>query len=380
MTAVSRRRSRAGTAFAMLALCLASLPMAVRADAVSIVAFNVESDNSSDYVIGEQLAASHDIDLWVLTEVWDHKWPGRLADAARKADGMPYERILGTSGGGNRVLLLYRPDRLRLVDTRELTDIPHGKREAAPLVARFADSRGREFEVVGVHLSKGESRRAEQARALNRWAAGRDVPAVAAGTFYFDLPIGDAPDSVEALAALTAAGQWRWITPRELVPTRCERGGRLNDFVFVSGGADGWTAEAEIMFRQSNYCRDSDRTSGYRPVLARFAPTGASLERGSVPERTVSPLLPGVVFVRDTDGDGVPDARAEPGRETPPAEPAAGEAPAMAPEASAAPDAAPAAASPADEDARQKALEERLEALEREAEALRRELEAEGGD
>lgn len=379
MTAAFSRQHRAGIVAAMLGFCLAGLPAMVRADAVSIVAFNVESDDSSDYVIGEQLAASRDIDLWVLTEVWDNKWPGRLADAARKADGMPYERILGASGGGNRILLLYRPDRLRLVDTRELTDIPHGKREAAPLLARFADPRGTEFEVVGVHLSKSEKRRLEQARALNRWGAGRDVPAVATGTFYFDLPIGDPPGSVEAFAAMTAADQWRWITPDELVPTQCGRGGRVNDFVFLSGRAAGWTADAEIMFRQSNYCRDSDRTSGYRPTLARLAPAGGSLDRGSVPERTVSPLLPGVVFVRDTDGDGVPDARAEPARDVSPVEADAGEAPAIAPATIDAPAAAPAAPSPADDDVRKQALEERLEALEREAEALRKELEADGG-
>ena len=103
--------------------------------------------------------------------------------------------------------------------------------------------------------------RVEQARALNNWAAGRDRPAVAAGTFFFDLPIGDPPGSVEAFAAMTAGDQWRWLTPDTLVPTRCERGERLDDFVFVSAEAGNWATDAEIMFRQSGYCRDSDRTS-----------------------------------------------------------------------------------------------------------------------
>ena len=108
-------RIRAGAIAVLAAAGLAVSTATMAGDAVSIVAFNVESDGSSDYVIGEQLAASRDIDLWILSEVWDHKWPDRLAEAAGRADGMPYERILGTTGRDNRILLLYRPDRLRLI-------------------------------------------------------------------------------------------------------------------------------------------------------------------------------------------------------------------------------------------------------------------------
>ncbi len=271
MNVVSRRRIAGGLPAALAAWMLAASAAAAGEDAVSIVAFNVESDGSSDFVIGEQLAASHDIDLWVLTEVWEHKWPGRLADAAQRADGMAYERILGSTGRDNRIMLLYRPDRLRLLESAELTDVPHGKREAAPLSARFAGPGGVEFDVVAVLLSKNRKRRTEQARALNAWATGRDRPAVAAGTFFFDMPIGDPPDSVEAFAAMTAGEHWRWLAPAQLVPTQCDRGERMDDFVFVSGTAESWTAESEIMFRQSNYCRENDRTSTYRPTFARFS-------------------------------------------------------------------------------------------------------------
>jgi hypothetical protein len=372
-------RIRAGAIAVLAAAGLAVSAASVAGDAVSIVAFNVESDGSSDYVIGEQLAASHDIDLWILTEVWDHKWPGRLAEAAGRADGMPYERILGTTGRENRILLLYRPDRLRLIETSELTDMPHGKREAAPLSARFQGPDGEPFDVVAVHFSKNSTRRIEQAQALNAWAAGRDRPAVAAGTFFFDVPIGDPPGSVDAFAALTAGDHWRWLTPGDLVPTQCQRGERLDDFVFVSAEAAGWAADSEIMFRQSAYCRDSDRTSSHRPTLARFSPSGGALERGAVPERPVSPLLPGVVYVRDTDDDDA-DSRAEPRAPS-------GAAPGQEPGAMSDPGpsipaaAAPAAAREAEDEGAddREALEERLEALEREAAELRKALEEEAG-
>ncbi len=149
----------------------------------------------------------------------------------------------------------------------------------------------------------------------------------------------------------------------------------MDDFVFVSGSAAGWTGDAEIMFRQGGYCRDSesDRTSSHRPTFARFSPVGGPLDRGAVPERPVTPLLPGIVFVRDTDDDGEPDVRAEPGA-------ASGTAPAPA---AGAPAAAPAGASPepagAESPEDRDALEERLEALEREAAELRKALEEEGG-
>jgi hypothetical protein len=373
---LDRTGNRAGAAGVLVAAALAVSAANAADDAVSIVAFNVESDGSSDYVIGEQLAASHDIDLWILTEVWDHKWPGRLTEAAGRADGMPYERILGKTGRDNRILLLYRPDRLRLVETAELTDMPRGKRETAPLSARFAGPGGGEFDVVAVLLSKNDKRRVEQARALNNWAAGRDRPAVAAGTFFFDLPIGDPPGSVEAFAAMTAGDQWRWLTPDTLVPTRCERGERLDDFVFVSAEAGNWATDAEIMFRQSGYCRDSDRTSSRRPTFIRFSASGGSLDRGRVPERPVTPLLPGIVFVRDSDDDGEVDSRAEPRSSTgaAPAQPSRQEPAPGQPAPAAAP---PAASGEGDED--RQALEERLEALEREAAELRKALEEEAG-
>lgn len=373
-------RHRATAVAVLVSAALAVSAANAAEDAVSVVAFNVESDGSSDFVIGEQLAASHDIDLWILTEVWDHKWPGRLAEAAGRADGMPYERVLGSTGRENRILLLYRPDRLRLIETAELTDMPHGKREAAPLSARFEGPGGDPFEVVAVHFSKNDKRRVEQAQALNAWAAGRDRPALAAGTFFFDLPLGDPPGSVEAFAAMTAGDHWRWLAPDELVPTQCGRGERLDDFVFVSGAAEGWTAGSEIMFRQPSYCRENDRTSTFRPTFARFSPGGGTLDRGAVPERPVSPLLPGIVFVRDTDDDGEVDARAEP-QATSGAVPGqdSGPAPGPAPATPAAADPADASEGDTDGDAGREALEERLEALEREAAELRKALEEDAG-
>ena len=246
--------------------------------------------------------------------------------------------------------------------------MPHGNREAAPLSARFQGPDGEPFDVVAVHFSKNSKRRIEQAEALNAWAAGRDRPAVAAGSFFFDLPIGDPPGSVDAFAALSAGDHWRWLTPGDLVPTQCQRGERLDDFVFVSAEAAGWAADSEIMFRQSAYCRDSDRTSSHRPTFARFSPRGGALDRGAVPERPVTPLLPGIVFERDTDDDGKADLRANPGA-------ASGPVPST-----------PAAAAPGDTrngeiegDADREALEDRLEALEREAAELRKALDEEAG-
>ena len=63
--------------FSILLLNLLSLPVA--AGVLTIVGFNVESDDASERVIASQLEQSSGIDLWGLSEVYhEGRWTSQL--------------------------------------------------------------------------------------------------------------------------------------------------------------------------------------------------------------------------------------------------------------------------------------------------------------
>ena len=109
----------------------------VGAAPLTVVGFNVQSDSSSDIVIGRQLERSSDIDIWGLTEIYrEGGWIERMRMAAGVGEGSGFAALVGKTGKGNESLIVYRSDRLVLLGSEELTSVVEGTR-AAPLVARF---------------------------------------------------------------------------------------------------------------------------------------------------------------------------------------------------------------------------------------------------
>lgn len=284
--------------FSALLLTLSSWPVA--AGVLTIVGFNVESDDSSDRVIAKQLELSSGIDLWALNEVYHEGGStGRLREAAAVDEGSGFGALAGDTGGGNRNAILYRKDRLVLQSSEELTGIPSGS-GAAPLVARFLLDAELEFLFVVVRLSDRDDRRSEESRRLGDWAARQTLPLVAAGTFAFDVT-ADRGIADPDMMLLMETTRWSWPVPQPLHPTHCSQGRPVRDFVFTGGGAKAWSARSTVMFPQSNYCGDSDRTSDHRPVLVAFSLDGGSVEsEGRMPERQVLPLFP--ADVRSSSG------------------------------------------------------------------------------
>jgi hypothetical protein len=294
-------------AFAVL---LGMVTSAANADTLAVVGFNVDSDDASDDFIAAQLRKSEGIDLWGLTEVWQEQdWPETLRIGAEQGGDTEFGSLLGSTGANDRMLILYRRDRLELMASEEILEAQAAGRQAAPLAARFRAGDGPEFLFVVVNFSDQAGRRAQQSAGLAAWAAAQTLPVVAVGSFNFDLDTdGVDPDFDRFLAS---AG-WRWLRPQPDLGTWCGKRGRVADNVLLGGDARSWTSEASVMFPQNNYCPDSTRSSDHRPVLARFAfGSAGEVPEASMPERQVRPFLPGDMALRtglEDAGDEKQDA------------------------------------------------------------------------
>jgi len=370
-----------GPVVALIVLLAAGCPAALAAP-LTIVAYNVESGDSSDIVIGRQLERSSDVDLWGLTEIYRAGgWVEQMRAAAGVGEGIEFGAVVGQTGRDNENLVLYRSDRLRLLGSEELTDAARGRGQPAPLVAHFLLDDSQEFLFVLVRLSDWAPTRREQAAVLADWAAAQTLPVIAAGTFAFGVPEGGT-EGDEAMAGLIARTGWRWIRPPDAFATACGRPPLVQDFVFAGGPARDWAGQAEVMFRQNNYCIDSaGRSSDFRPVLAGFRTDGQPGPIvGAMPEQEIGPVLPGSVvqggLLEARDADGGPDLITKAGDAPPPVTEAGAPPAPTQPAPPALPPPAtltegPATPAPADREA----LLQRLEALEQENAALRGALE-----
>lgn len=258
--------------FVILLLALAAAGPAV-AQSLTVAGFNVESGAASPQVIAEQIGPLSDIDVWGFSEVKNAAEGQVLAEGAADGESGTFESILGTTGGQDRLLIVYNSDRLDLVQQGEIHELNIGGNVRAPLWAQFrVKPAGPEFIFLVNHLYRGNTAgRHAQARGLNDWARTRTVPVIATGDYNFDwhFQTGDSNHD-QGYDLMTADQIFRWVRPPALIPTNCSFHQSVLDFVFVSGAAQSWQGVGEILFTQPTYCPDTASTSDHRPVLARF--------------------------------------------------------------------------------------------------------------
>jgi hypothetical protein len=108
------------------------------AQALRVVGFNVESGGAHPDVVDDLIRAAQGVDLWGFSEVQDNTWGLLFEQAAEDGEAADFQRILGTTGGGNRLLIVYNGDRLDLVSQFELTAINIEGRVRAPSWPTFA--------------------------------------------------------------------------------------------------------------------------------------------------------------------------------------------------------------------------------------------------
>jgi len=261
-------------------LLMALVASAVRAETLSVVGFNVESGGADPTVVDDIVATAQGVDIWGFSEVQNDDWAILFEAAAEQGEDANFERILGSTGAGDRLLIVYDADRLTLLESFELPEINVGGNVRAPLVARFRlGASGPEILFMVNHLYRSRAdRRHEQARLLNAWARTQTAAVIAVGDYNFDWSVsgGDA-DHDAGYDRMTADGVFRWVRPDQLIRTQCSEHDSVLDFVFVAGPAQGWQSNSVILETQPSYCPDSAETSDHRPVLAAFSTEETSL-------------------------------------------------------------------------------------------------------
>ena len=257
-----------------------------------VAGFNVESGGANPEAVDNLIADMDGIDVWGFSEVQNDSWASLFEAAAEDGENADFERILGTTGGADKLAIIYDADRLELVDSVELHDINPQNRVRSPLVARFriTDS-GQEFLFVVNHLYRSRAaRRHEQSQLLNEWARSQTLPVIAAGDYNFDWSVTDGDNDHDAgYDLLTADGVFVWVRPATLIRSHCSHHNSVLDFVFVSGKAKTWDGTAEILPADPSYCPDDNETSDHRMVVAAFNLSGSG--NGSLKDELLERIM-----------------------------------------------------------------------------------------
>ncbi|MGE3467259.1 MAG: endonuclease/exonuclease/phosphatase family protein [Pyrinomonadaceae bacterium] len=179
----------------ILWICLLASPL-VLGQTLKVAAWNLESGGSTTPNLVSRVRSIRNVDLWGFSELRDQTVLTAITAAAATGQQGVFRGILGATGGGDRLAIVYNSTRFRLVRSEELEEINVSGTVRAPLVAKFRDTEtGKQFFFMVNHLYRGsfEGRR-EQSRLLNNWAEGQDLPVIAVGDFNYDLNVVDPTD------------------------------------------------------------------------------------------------------------------------------------------------------------------------------------------
>ena len=102
---------------------------------LNVIGWNLESGDID--VVANRIGSMQGIDIWGFSEVQSHTWIDPIEIAAEEGEDADYQSILGSTGGGDRLLIIYDADRFTLVSEEELDHINIGGNVRAPLVALF---------------------------------------------------------------------------------------------------------------------------------------------------------------------------------------------------------------------------------------------------
>jgi endonuclease/exonuclease/phosphatase family metal-dependent hydrolase len=255
-------------------LLLAALPGF--AQTLTIVAWNIESGKSTNTAVGNRIKEFQSVDVWGMSEVLNDTALRAVEIAAEDGENADFKRILGTTGGADRLGIVYNANRFTEIRRDELTDIGSGN-QRAPLFAELKEnSTGKRFIFMVNHLARGDNAlRHEQGRKLNNWVRQQSLPVIAVGDFNFDWRVnGGDQNHDRGYDLMIADGFWAWVRPAILVRSQCAPNfDSVLDFVFVNQSARLWSGRTEILVKTgdcpANYTNDLENPD-HRPVRAVF--------------------------------------------------------------------------------------------------------------
>lgn len=176
-------------AVAALTVLFASFhPLNAQDVRLRVVGWNLESGDSDPNELARRIANEDSVDIWGLSEVESARVARRMEQAAEDGENANFETIVGTTGGPDRLCIIYDTERLNLERFEELSLINIGGRVRAPLVAYFSGkTTGIPFAFMVNHLYRGDAAgRHTQATLLNEWAKQQSLPVITVGDFNID--------------------------------------------------------------------------------------------------------------------------------------------------------------------------------------------------
>lgn len=242
------------------------------AQTLTVVSWNVESGGSDDQTIRQRIGSFQGVDLWGLSEVTNAASASTFELGAEDGEDANFEEIVGTTGGADRLAILYNADRFRLVRQQELTNIGTGNHRAS-LVAELQEiASNKSFLFMVNHLARGNNNlRHQQATRLNEWVRTQTLPVIAVGDYNFDWDVvGGEQNHDLGFDNMTNTGVWSWVRPATLIKSQCSPNfNSVLDFIFVNALAQSWSGASQILV-EANDCDPSPLTSDHRPLVGTF--------------------------------------------------------------------------------------------------------------
>lgn len=263
------------TMFRLVALWILAIGSQVfAAETITVIGYNTESGGADPDAVAEVIEEIDGCDIWGFSEVNDTSWRDIFEEAVQVDEAADFQAVLGTTGGTDRLLVVFDADRFERLDHFELHRINPLERVRAPLVVHFRiRTTGQEFLFMVNHLYRGRAHfRHLQARLLNQWARQQALPIIAVGDYNFDWEVGDGSGDEDhphdlGFDLLTEDGVFTWVRPEDLFPTQDSTHQSVLDFVFTAGDTWRWKAESDIIVRAGDF-PDDGQTSDHRPIRA----------------------------------------------------------------------------------------------------------------
>ncbi len=264
---------------AAIAAALAVAVAAYGDEQITVVGWNVESGGADEAVLKDLVGAFNGVDVWGFSEV-SATWDDDLELGAEDGESADFTPVLGTTGGSDRLLIVYDADRFEELDRSEISwdDRYWFKSTMRPRSALVVHlklrSTDQEFMFMVNHLYRGDGvdpRRLDQAKRLREWAAEQTVPVIAVGDYNFDFDLDSGQDqhnTQKGLGDMLACGSWEWIQPATLIKTHDSSFNSVLDFVFLRD-PDGAVSSAQstIIVTPGDF-PDDGTTPDHRPVRA----------------------------------------------------------------------------------------------------------------
>jgi len=245
---------------------------------LTVVSWNVESGDSEIQTITQKMRSFQGVDIWGMSEVPDDAAASAFESAAENGGSVDFSRVVGTTGGADRLVVIFNSQRFDKVRHEELHNINIGGSVRSPLFVQLKEkSSGAELIFMVNHLYRGSIQgRHQQAKLLNLWAQNQTVPVIAVGDYNFDWSVQNGDfDHDAGYDHLTQGGVFTWVRPATLIKSQCSPDyNSVLDFIFVTRSASTWNGASEIVVTP-NDCPDDNKKSDHRPVKASFALGGS---------------------------------------------------------------------------------------------------------